>query len=54
MIHSYCPNLLFPYARELISSLVARGGFQPLLLAPINFDTLYTQRLKQQQNKQAS
>ncbi len=54
MLHSYCPNLLFPYARELISSLVARGGFQPLLLAPINFDTLYAQRLKQQQDKQAS
>ncbi len=49
MLHSYCPNILFPYARELISNIVARGGFQPLILAPINFDALYTQRLQQNQ-----
>jgi preprotein translocase subunit SecB len=39
----YCPNTLFPYAREAISSTVARGGFQPLVLQPINFEALYAQ-----------
>jgi preprotein translocase subunit SecB len=38
---SYCPNLLFPYARQLISSLVLEGGFPPFLLQPINFDALF-------------
>jgi preprotein translocase subunit SecB len=51
MLHSYCPNVLFPFARELISNIVARGGFQPLLLAPINFDALYAEQLKQNQPK---
>ena len=49
MIGSFCPNILFPYAREAISDLVTRGGFQPLLLAPVNFDALYAQHLEQQQ-----
>ena len=48
MIGSFCPNILFPYARETISDLVTRGGFQPLLLAPVNFDALYAQHLEQQ------
>ena len=52
MIGSYCPNILFPYAREAISDLVTRGGFQPLLLAPVNFDVLYAQHLEQQQKAQ--
>ena len=43
MINAYCPTVLFPYAREAISSLVERGGFPQLLLAPINFDALYQQ-----------
>lgn len=45
---SFCPNVLFPYAREAISDLVTRGGFPQLLLAPINFDALYQQHLEQQ------
>jgi len=49
MLGSYCPNILFPYAREVISSLVTKGGFPQLLLAPINFDALYAQHLAQQQ-----
>jgi preprotein translocase subunit SecB len=43
------PNVLFPYARETIDSLVVRGGFPPLMLAPVNFDVLYQQALAQQQ-----
>ncbi|CAI8941984.1 protein-export chaperone SecB [Methylocaldum szegediense] len=49
LIGSYCPNVLFPYAREAVSDLVTKGGFPPMLLAPINFDALYMQQLQQQQ-----
>jgi preprotein translocase subunit SecB len=52
LLGSYCPNLLFPFAREAVSDLVAKGGFPQLLLAPINFDALYMQQLEQQ-NEQA-
>lgn len=41
MLGSYCPNILFPFAREVVSDLVAKGGFPQLLLAPVNFDALY-------------
>ncbi len=51
MLGSYCPNLLFPFAREVIADLITRGGFPPLYLAPINFDALYEQQLKQQQEQ---
>ncbi|MCW9087991.1 MAG: protein-export chaperone SecB [Gammaproteobacteria bacterium] len=51
MIHSYCPNLLFPYVREVISDLVAKGSFPQMLLQPINFDLLYSQHLQQQQQQ---
>ncbi|MBT3308305.1 MAG: protein-export chaperone SecB [Gammaproteobacteria bacterium] len=43
LLGAYCPNVLFPYAREAISDLTTKGGFPPLLLAPINFDALYAQ-----------
>ncbi|MEY1662931.1 protein-export chaperone SecB [Isoalcanivorax beigongshangi] len=41
LLGAYCPNLLFPYAREAVSDLVNRGSFPQLLLQPINFDALY-------------
>lgn len=41
ILGTHCPATLFPYAREVISSLVVRGGFPPLLLQPINFDALF-------------
>ncbi len=40
-----CPRLLFPFAREIIATTVRNGGFQPLLLNPIDFAELYRQRL---------
>lgn len=49
MLGSYCPNVLFPYAREAIGSLVSKGSFPQLMLAPINFDALYAQHLERQQ-----
>lgn len=44
-----CPNILFPFARETISDAVNRAGFPPVLLAPVNFENLYRQRLEAEQ-----
>lgn len=49
MVGAFCPNILFPYAREAVSDLVTRGGFPQLILAPVNFDALYHQHVQQQQ-----
>ena len=49
---AYCPNILFPYARECISSLVSRGSFPQLNLAPVNFDALYMNHLQQKAENQ--
>lgn len=46
MLGSFCPNILFPYAREAISDLVTKGGFPQLLLSPVNFDAIYAQHLQ--------
>ena len=51
MLGSYCPNILFSYAREAISDFVGKGGFPQFLLAPVNFDALYAQHMQQQQKK---
>lgn len=48
MLGSFCPNVLFPYAREVVSDMVVRGGFPQLILAPVNFDALYAQHMQQQ------
>jgi preprotein translocase subunit SecB len=53
VLATLCPNILFPYAREAVSDLVTRGGFPQLLLAPVNFDTLYAQELQHQQKAAA-
>jgi preprotein translocase subunit SecB len=44
-----CPTILFPYLRETISDLVTRGGFPPVLLAPVSFEALYVQRMQESQ-----
>ncbi|MFT4581881.1 MAG: preprotein translocase subunit SecB [Gammaproteobacteria bacterium] len=44
-----CPNILFPYAREVTSEIVAKGGFPQILLAPVNFDQVYAQELQRRQ-----
>ncbi len=41
------PNVLFPYARETIDSLCVKGGFPPMMLAPVNFDALYMRALQE-------
>jgi preprotein translocase subunit SecB len=51
VLATVCPTILFPYAREAIDSLVVRGSYPPLMLAPVNFDALYVQAMRQQQEK---
>jgi len=46
IVGSHCPSILFPFAREAVADLVAKGGFPQLLLSPINFDALYMQHLE--------
>lgn len=52
LVGSFCPNILFPYAREAITSLVIQGSFPQLVLAPVNFDALYLQQMEE--NKKLS
>jgi preprotein translocase subunit SecB len=47
VIGSFCPNVLFPYARESIANTIQKGGFPEFVLQPINFDALYQQSLQQ-------
>ena len=48
----YCPNLIFPFARRVIADVSRDGGFQPLMVNPIDFAALYMQQ-KQQQEKES-
>ena len=48
---AFCPNTLFPYAREAVDSIVTRGSFPALMLAPVNFDALYADAVKRQQEQ---
>lgn len=53
LLGSYCANILFPFAREIVAELVTKGGFPQLLLNPVNFDAIYQQHLsatKEQKN----
>ena len=47
IVGSFCPNILFPYARESIAAAISKGGFPEFVLQPINFDSLYAQSLAQ-------
>lgn len=46
LLGTYCPNVLFPYARQTISDLIQGGGFPPFYLQPINFEALYAEGLR--------
>lgn len=50
-INTLCPQILFPYARETIDSILTRGGFPPLMLAPINFDAVFAQAVANAQQQ---
>ena len=43
-----CPNILYPYLREVISDVAVRAGFAPVILNPINFESLFLQQKQQQ------
>ncbi len=47
LLGTQCPNILFPYIRQLVSDLVQAGGFPPFFLQPINFEALYAETLRQ-------
>lgn len=51
-LSSKCPEVLYPYARELIASLVNRGTFPALNLSPVNFDALFVDYLERQQQSE--
>ena len=48
-----CPNILFPYAREVVSDIVMRAGFPPVVLNPVNFEAIYQAQREQQAAQQA-
>jgi len=53
ILGSFCPNILFPYARAAIASTIQKGGFPEFVLQPINFDALYMQSKQQAEASQA-
>ena len=54
LLGTQCPNILFPYVRQLLSDLIQAGGFPPFFLQPINFDALYAETLRQRAEQQAN
>ncbi|PIE40805.1 MAG: protein-export chaperone SecB [Gammaproteobacteria bacterium] len=52
VVKGVCPNILFPYVRETISDLVARGTFPQFLLQPINFEAAFVEQMRRQQQQQ--
>ncbi|MGA9332754.1 MAG: protein-export chaperone SecB [Rudaea sp.] len=48
ILATYCPNTLFPYARQAVSDLIQNGGFPPFLMQPINFESLYAEQMQRQ------
>lgn len=52
VLSTYCPNVLFPYARQMISELVQNGGFPPFILQPINFEALYAEQVRRRAEAQ--
>jgi len=54
VLSTYCPNSLFPYARQAVSDMVQAGGFPPLFLQPINFDQLYAEQLRRRESAGAA
>ena len=53
VLATHCPGILFPYAREVVDSLMVKGGFPALQLAPVNFDAMFDEAIKQRQSPDA-
>lgn len=54
VLGTYCPHVLFPYARNVISEAIQNGGFPPFFMQPINFEQIYAETLKRRQQQQAA
>lgn len=54
LVGSFCPSTLYPFAREVVSDVAAKGGFPQLLLQPINFDALYAQAVREREGQSAA
>lgn len=54
LLNSFCPNVLFPYARQAVSSITNQAGFPPLILAPVDFDGRYIQLRELQQQQESA
>jgi preprotein translocase subunit SecB len=54
LLGSFCPNTLYPFAREAIADLVTKGGFPPLLLQPLNFDAIFAQAVQERAARNAA
>jgi len=52
-VNAYCPNLLFPYLRETIDSILVKGSYPAMMLAPVNFDAIFAQAMMQKQKEAA-
>ncbi len=50
-LNAFCPNLLFPYLRETIDTVVIKGSFPAMMLAPVNFDAIFAQAVMQRQKE---
>jgi preprotein translocase subunit SecB len=50
ILNTYCPNLLLPYARQVLSELTMNAGFPPFVVQPINFDQIYAEQLARRAN----
>jgi preprotein translocase subunit SecB len=54
VVSTTCPEILFPYVRETVSSMVARGGFPQMILPPMNFNAMYAQYLAKGESPKAA
>tara|TARA_R110002072_G_scaffold112331_1_gene241292 strand:+ start:2820 stop:3323 length:504 start_codon:yes stop_codon:yes gene_type:complete len=50
-LNAFCPNLLFPYLRETVDTIVIKGSFPAMMLAPVNFDAIFSQAVMQRQKE---
>ena len=46
VLNTYCPNIIFPYARQHVSEMITKGGFPNLYLSPVDFESQYVQQLQ--------
>jgi preprotein translocase subunit SecB len=54
ILNTYCPNVIFPYARQNISDLTTKGGFPPLYLSPVDFEAQYLAKKNKEATENAS